>query len=100
MFEELFKTGSGLPVSQTTVSPHLKQKFVKTTESLTLLDPQRQRNLGKTLSPYTPSPNLTQSVTDTLHTFEVDYVKFTPRKHVSSTSFLHYSSRSSFFIYI
>lgn len=50
MFEELFKTGSGLPVSQTAVSPHLKQKFVKTTESLTLLDPQRQRNLGKTFS--------------------------------------------------
>ena len=49
-FEELFKTGSGLPVNQTTVSPHLKQKFVKTTESLTLLDPQRQRNLGKTLA--------------------------------------------------
>ncbi|CAF0902187.1 unnamed protein product [Adineta ricciae] len=45
-FEELFKTGSGLPVNQTTTSPHLKQKFVKAPESLTLLDPQRQRNLA------------------------------------------------------
>ncbi|CAF2066974.1 unnamed protein product [Rotaria magnacalcarata] len=45
-FEELFKTGSGLPVNQATVSPHLKQKFVKIPESLTLLDPQRQRNLA------------------------------------------------------
>ncbi|CAF1327598.1 unnamed protein product [Adineta steineri] len=45
-FEELFKTGSGLPVNQTSVSPHLKQKFVKVPESLTLLDPQRQRNLA------------------------------------------------------
>ncbi|CAF0730840.1 unnamed protein product [Adineta ricciae] len=45
-FEELFKTGSGLPVSQTNVSPHSKQKFIKVPESLTLLDPQRQRNLG------------------------------------------------------
>jgi hypothetical protein len=45
-FEELFKTGSGLPINQTTVSPHLKQKFVKIPESLTLLDPQRQRNLA------------------------------------------------------
>ncbi|CAF3845720.1 unnamed protein product [Rotaria sp. Silwood1] len=46
-FEELFKTGSGLPVNQANVSPYLKQKFVKVPESLTLLDPQRQRNLGK-----------------------------------------------------
>ncbi|UJR33234.1 hypothetical protein I4U23_020689 [Adineta vaga] len=45
-FEELFKTGSGLPVNQANVSPHLKQKFIKVPESLTLLDPQRQRNLG------------------------------------------------------
>ncbi len=34
-------------MNQTSVSPHLKQKFVKIPESLTLLDPQRQRNLGK-----------------------------------------------------
>lgn len=45
-FEELFKTGSGLPVNQSNISPHLKQKFIKIPESLTLLDPQRQRNLG------------------------------------------------------
>lgn len=45
-FEELFKTGSGLPVNQSNISPHLKQKFLKVPESLTLLDPQRQRNLG------------------------------------------------------
>lgn len=49
-FEELFKTGSGLPVNPANVSPHLKQKFVKAPESLTLLDPQRQRNLGKKLN--------------------------------------------------
>jgi len=46
-FEELFKTGSGLPINQANVSPHFKQKFIKIPESLTLLDPQRQRNLGK-----------------------------------------------------
>jgi len=46
-FEELFKTGSGLPLNQSNLSPHLKQKFIKIPESLTLLDPQRQRNLGK-----------------------------------------------------
>ncbi|CAF0853423.1 unnamed protein product [Rotaria sordida] len=45
-FEELFKTGSGLPINQGNVSPHLKQKYIKIPESLTLLDPQRQRNLG------------------------------------------------------
>jgi hypothetical protein len=46
-FEELFKTGSGLPLNQSNHSPHPKQKFIKVPESLTLLDPQRQRNLGK-----------------------------------------------------
>ncbi|CAF0872036.1 unnamed protein product [Adineta steineri] len=45
-FEELFKTGSGLPINQANVSPHSRQKFIKIPESLTLLDPQRQRNLG------------------------------------------------------
>ncbi|CAF1651746.1 unnamed protein product, partial [Didymodactylos carnosus] len=44
-FEELFKTGSGLPVNNGgNISPHLKPKFIKIPESLTLLDPQRQRN--------------------------------------------------------
>ncbi|CAF3170496.1 unnamed protein product [Rotaria socialis] len=45
-FEELFKTGSGLPINQGNVSPHLKQKYMKIPERLTLLDAQRQRNLG------------------------------------------------------
>ncbi|CAF0846192.1 unnamed protein product, partial [Didymodactylos carnosus] len=46
-FEELFKTGSGLPVNNGgNISPHLKPKFIKIPESLTLLDPQRQRNLA------------------------------------------------------
>lgn len=45
-FEELFKTGSGLPINQQNASPHLKQKYIKVHESLTLLEGQRQRNLG------------------------------------------------------
>ncbi|CAF2626482.1 unnamed protein product [Rotaria sp. Silwood2] len=45
-FEELFKTGSGLPINQANVSPNFKQKYMRMPESLTLLDPQRQRNLG------------------------------------------------------
>ncbi|CAF1371589.1 unnamed protein product [Didymodactylos carnosus] len=47
IFEELFKTGSGLPVNNAgNISPHLKPKFIKISESLTLLDPQGQRNLA------------------------------------------------------
>ncbi|CAF1324334.1 unnamed protein product, partial [Didymodactylos carnosus] len=46
-FEELFKTGSGLPVNNAgNISPYIKPKFIKVPESLTLLDPQRQRNLA------------------------------------------------------
>ena len=36
-----------MPLNHANVSPHLKQKFIRAPESLTLLDPQRQRNLGK-----------------------------------------------------
>lgn len=34
-------------MNQSNTSPSMKQKFIKIPESLTLLDPQRQRNLGK-----------------------------------------------------
>lgn len=36
-------------MNQSNSSPTMKQKFIKIPESLTLLDPQRQRNLGKNL---------------------------------------------------
>ena len=35
----------------------MKQKFIKIPESLTLLDPQRQRNLGTLLLPHPQIPN-------------------------------------------
>ncbi|CAF1346854.1 unnamed protein product [Adineta steineri] len=45
-FEELFKIESSLPINQANVSPHSRQKFIKISESVTLLDRQWQRYLG------------------------------------------------------
>jgi hypothetical protein len=47
-FEELFKTGSGqLRLEPRNESPTTIRKLTKKAENHTLLEPQRQRNLGK-----------------------------------------------------